>query len=459
MPPVHLLQHPDAVHPRHDHIQQHHLDARAVLLQQLQARRAVGRLQIPVFVSQHGHQQLPVQRRVVHHQQQRGLLLRRTVIRRLSLQNDAVLPLLGPVHQPVGPQHGVGHCLVPGHDAADTGRQPQAGLLRQPQRRYPRPDILQHRREVVLSHPRQQQKELVAAVAHHLAVHPGRVLHHLRRGRQELVAAVVAVGVVAQLQIVQIDDGHAAPYGPGLHMHLVVAAAVHAGQRVHAVLPHDPPGDQQRVRVQLLNADVVPLHLPVAGLKFHPELLALRAPPEEALQIPCVDIPVPHRRLLGDGGAAAVDLLPQLRRHEPALPHAVRQRVAPVYAEPPAPPVVFHDDAAVGPQRVDEHFLRQHTLFPPCAALLSRPAGPRRGAPPGGRRRTAADTGLLYRPPPQKARAPPSRPAKSRSAAPFRAALLPYMMDVHFSRFSSRTTVSTFAVPGNMSTAAARTAS
>ena len=279
MPPVHLLQHPDTVHPRHDHIQQHHLDARAVLLQQLQARRAVGRLQIPVFVSQHGHQQLPVQRRVVHHQQQRGLLLRCTVVRRLSIQNDAVLPLLGP-------KHGVGHCLVPGHDAADAGRQPQAVLLRQPQRRYPRPDILQHRREVVLSHPRQQQKELVAAVAHHLAVHPGRVLHHLRRGRQELVAAVVAVGVVAQLQVVQIDDGHAAPYGPGLHMHLVVAAAVHAGQRVHAVLPHDPSGDQQRVRVQLLDADVVSLHLPVAGLKFHPELLALRAPLEEALQIP-----------------------------------------------------------------------------------------------------------------------------------------------------------------------------
>lgn len=94
--------------------------------------------------------------------------------------------------------------------------------------------------------------------------------------------------------------------------------------------------------------------------------------------------------------------------------------------------------------------------MPPC---FPGPQAPGAARPPAAAAAQRQIQGYYTVRPRKKQERPVPAPAKSRSAAPFRAALLPYMMDVHFSRFSSRTTVSTFAVPGNMSTAAARTAS
>ena len=165
LPVLHLLQYPDPVHARHDHIQQHQRDVCSIFFQLFHALRAVRGLCQLKRIAQHLPQNGAVQRCVVHDKD----ALRRLAAGRLLVPfpDHRVLPPLGAVHEPVGAVGGRRYRFTLRHHAADA----DGGTGVRAAARYhhvvdPPPHRFQHLNERALLHIGHQHQKFIAAVPH-----------------------------------------------------------------------------------------------------------------------------------------------------------------------------------------------------------------------------------------------------------------------------------------------------
>ena len=370
---VHLLQHGEAVLLRHDNVQQHQRDARSVLAQLFHALLAVGRLQNTKVVAQHLRQNGAVHGGIAHHQYLphvrcsglRGLPL----LWHHAVGDYGVFPRLGPVHQPIRPLHRLGHSLLPRRHAADTHRHLKSLAAGNMYRLGAAADQLQRGRKVVRRYRRHQQQKLIAAVADHHARTAHRVGDHLRQPGERHVAHAVTVYVVAQLEIVQVDDGDAAAGLRVLHVQLIVVAVIRAGERV--VIPlviHILAGDQQQRPAAALHMDGIPPLLPFAAAETELEIVAvlplLKLLPYIRFRHPCAV----HIR-----GISAEEAQAHLLHRQPS-PLVFRRTGVVVDEEPLLLPVIFRDQVTVICQRPERPVSPLHgsslQLPPPRYAVL-----------------------------------------------------------------------------------------
>jgi hypothetical protein len=120
---------------------------------------------------------------------------------------------LGAVHRGVGlAQHGLGVGVTPaGQREPDAGRH-RVRTVADPERFAPglTQPLGERQRVERVGEPVAQEHELVAAQSGHRvgrADHPGQAL---RKGAQQVVTGLVAVGVVDQLEVVEVEEheGH-----------------------------------------------------------------------------------------------------------------------------------------------------------------------------------------------------------------------------------------------------------
>ena len=147
------------------------------------------------------------------------------------LGHDHVFAVLGLVHQLVG----AGDCLLHGlaglhYHAADAGGQLQTGIPRHAGGVQLLPDAVQLGQERRALNARQHQQEFVAAVADEHVRFADAGAHHVNAGAQRHVAGLMAVGVVDQFKVVQIQHGHTGGVGLVLERVLKVEAVVAVGQ-------------------------------------------------------------------------------------------------------------------------------------------------------------------------------------------------------------------------------------
>ena len=147
------------------------------------------------------------------------------------LGHDHVFVVLGLVHQLVG----AGDCLLHGlaglrYHAADAGGQLQTGIPRHAGGVQMLPDAVQLGQERRALNARQHQQELVAAVADEHVRFADAGAHHVNAGAQRRVAGLMAVGVVDQFKVVQVEHGHTGGVGLVLERVLKVEAVVAVGQ-------------------------------------------------------------------------------------------------------------------------------------------------------------------------------------------------------------------------------------
>ena len=126
-------------------------------------------------------------------------------------------------------------------------------------------DLLQFGLEVICRDAGQHQQKLIAAVADQQICFPDTAADGLCNGFQRHVSGVVAVGIVADLEIIDIHQGDARRAEVIAHYFLVIAAVVGAGQGVPVQLLliallffHVPGGGLGKLRLLLLH---LPHHL------------------------------------------------------------------------------------------------------------------------------------------------------------------------------------------------------
>lgn len=122
------------------------------------------------------------------------------------------------------------------------------------------PDLLQLCPEVIRRDAGQHQQKLIAAVADQQICFPDAGADGLCNSFQRQISGVVAVGIVADLEIVDIHQGNARRADVIAHYFLVIAAVVGAGQGVTVQpLPvallffHIPGGGLGKLRFLLLH--------------------------------------------------------------------------------------------------------------------------------------------------------------------------------------------------------------
>jgi len=128
--------------------------------------------------------------------------------RRDSNSSTRFGPALGGVQGPIGgADQRVGIAAVVGQGGhAEAGRHPQL-KVGEDDGLHGGPYLLGHRPRLLLAGVRQQDEELLAAVAaDEVALAQRRAQGRRHRG-QDLVAAAVAVGVVDVLEVVQVEHG------------------------------------------------------------------------------------------------------------------------------------------------------------------------------------------------------------------------------------------------------------
>ena len=180
-------------------------------------------------------------------------------------------------------------------------------------------------------------------------------MHHLGDGTQGGIARPVAVQVVEQLQVVHVDDGDAAVEYLARHIPLVVAAVQRAGEGVHLLRLGVPPGDDQRVAVHKVDADIV---LPVAHTALpeaQAEALVLRLLREEAAEVVVGEVVHP-RAALGDDAALASQRVTERVHGVPPAARQLRCDLGTADAELLPPPVVFTNKITDGQQSGNEAF-------------------------------------------------------------------------------------------------------
>ena len=138
-------------------------------------------------------------------------------------------------------------------------------------------DLLQLYLEIIRRDAGQHQQELVAAVADQQICFPDAAADGLCSGFQRQISGVVAVGIVADLEIVDIHQGDACRAEVIAHHFLVKAAVVGAGQGV-VVQPlpvalfffHAPGGGLGKLRLLLLHLLHHPQQIMVGGFQRLP---------------------------------------------------------------------------------------------------------------------------------------------------------------------------------------------
>ena len=185
---------------------------------------------------------------------------------------------------------------------------------------------------------------------------------HLRQHPERLIAHVMTVQVVVQLQVVHVHQRHTAAEYLRAHVALVVVAAESAGQSILLLLLGVPAGDHQRVVVHPVDADIV-LPVPLPSLpEAQAEAVAVLTAVKISPQAVAVEEPHPYLPLRRILTAVPEDV--------PHLVHAVPLVIDPLYQtglahpQPAAAPVVFAHRVAEGQQRRDKTFLLYHHDIP-----------------------------------------------------------------------------------------------
>ena len=232
---VHEVQHLKPVHLGHHEVQQHQRDITHVLLHLFQALFSVCRFEDAVIPAQDLRQDGAVHLGIVHDEDLRLFLpaARRILLKHLAGDDDAVLPDLGLIHQPVGlPDHGVHAVAWHLDQPADAGRKPHVAVAGHDGVMDLFADLLQLDLEIILRDAGQDEQKLVAAEAHQRIGLADAAAHDGGGGLQGHIARVVAVGIVVDLEVVQIHQRHADGAFHAADDLLVIAAVVHVGQRV-----------------------------------------------------------------------------------------------------------------------------------------------------------------------------------------------------------------------------------
>ena len=232
----HEVQHGKAVHARHDQVQQHQSDVATVLVEPFQCFLAVGRFQDAIVLLQDLGQDGPVHGRIIHDQDL--LLLLRQLFRVLGLSlrvghHHGILAVLGLVHQQVGPAHGRLNGVGKGLEhAADAHGRTQVRITRHLCLMDAAADLLQLFGQLFCRDARQQQQELVAAKADQGVGLADAVADDPRHCFQHQITCMVAVGVIVDLEVVQIHHRHTGRTDQAAHRFFVVAPVVYAGEGV-----------------------------------------------------------------------------------------------------------------------------------------------------------------------------------------------------------------------------------
>ena len=186
--------------------------------------------------------------------------------------------VFGLIHYKICPAHHVLHRVGKGlHRAADAQRQPEVGVARHHRLLHGGADLLQLYLEIIRRDAGQHQQELVAAVADQQICFPDAAADGLCSGFQRQISGVVAVGIVADLEIVDIHQGDACRAEVIAHHFLVKAAVVGAGQGV-VVQPlpvalfffHAPGSSLGKLRLLLLHLLHHPQQIMVGGFQRLP---------------------------------------------------------------------------------------------------------------------------------------------------------------------------------------------
>ena len=278
---VHGAQHLKAVHDRHIDIQQHQRDLPRLFPQQLQTLFAVPGFQNAVVPAQNAGKHHAVHHGIVH-QQDAGLFLQDLLLSRqpavLCVHRYRVLVVLGLIHQKVCPAHHILHGVGKGlHRAADAQRKPEVRVARHHSLLHGIADLLQLCLEVICRDAGQHQQKFIAAVADQQIRLPDTAADGLCNGFQCQISGVVAVGIVADLEIVDIHQGDARRAEVIAHHILVIAAVVGTGQSVMVQpLPvalfffHIPSGGLGKLSLLLLHLLHHPQQVAVGGFQCFP---------------------------------------------------------------------------------------------------------------------------------------------------------------------------------------------
>ena len=186
--------------------------------------------------------------------------------------------VLGLIHQKVCPAHHILHGVGKGlHRAADAQRKPEVRVARHHSLLHGIADLLQLCLEVICRDAGQHQQKLIAAVADQQIRLPDTAADGLCNGFQCQISGVVAVGIVADLEIVDIHQGDARRAEVIAHHILVIAAVVGAGQSVMVQpLPvalfffHIPGGGLGKLSLLLLHLLHHPQQVAVGGFQCFP---------------------------------------------------------------------------------------------------------------------------------------------------------------------------------------------
>ena len=231
--PGHPGQNLKAIHIRHHDIQQHQRDPGAELFEQAHALGTVrGFQQLEIFAQDPG-QDLAVHGGVVHDEDSgAGLALHVEHVLGLVLRHHHVFLALGLVHPFVGQLDGLLDGDAGRENTTDAGGDAEALKARHPGTAQFLVDEPQLADKIIGRDHRQDQEQLIAAVADEHVRGADVVLDDGGDGAQGRVACFMAERVIAELEIVQVDHGDACRQELVAQLILIKAAVIHAGQRV-----------------------------------------------------------------------------------------------------------------------------------------------------------------------------------------------------------------------------------
>ena len=236
MATVHRRQHLEAVHHRHQQIQQHQRNFIAARVQNVHALLPVRSFQNLVVVLQHFRQQRAVQLRVIHNQDaffpraQLILLLRR--LRQHHLRHNHVRARFRLIHQLVGLLHGRFQQAAVAHHAADANRNLQIRVPRHRRIVHRLAHLQQAAVQAVSGDAGHNQQELVSAQAHQQIAARGMQLNGLRHRLQHNIARAMPENIIIKFEVIHINHGNARLIDGFAHVFLVIAAVERPRERI-----------------------------------------------------------------------------------------------------------------------------------------------------------------------------------------------------------------------------------
>ena len=179
----------------------------------------------------------------------------------------------------------------------------------------------------------------------------------------------MAIGVIVQLKIVQINDGHAAAGRRILNMQLIIITVVRARQRIVVPLVvHILAGEQEQLVTDALHMDRIPLLFRPVIAEAELKIKSFLPLAEPLPHISLIDPRSEHIR-----GIRTLKARPHILHRQPS-PSILRLAGIVVDKKTLVFPVVFRDQIAIVLQRFDRPVLCLHGSFPqlPTPAALFR---------------------------------------------------------------------------------------